>query len=553
MSNPAAGLDGVRGHLGARRRIYGSTLLVGVLVLVNLQIRENFPFSHFPMFARPGPHPVDYYFLTDGQGAPLATRHVAGITTPAIKKILAHAVAAERRERGTTATGVSDESLQRAAAAVLVKLRADALHMQRPLTPWPAEVQLRQGLIETTPLGFRESFRTVATLLAPDRRSSPPPNALDDRPRDATTPEATGTVGVFARCYLGALAALIALLLGWGHLPNWAREWLACGTGAIAVGRLEAFCLRAGLAFVLWQALQVSVDFDSLPYPQGLARLEWLRPALIWLGHPENWRLVLQAAMPLLFWYVCGWAQFIPLTILTLAHILLRTLFASQGMTHHGHQLLSLVFCAQTVVAWAIVAARVRGTTRPALRPGNHTVIWHAVVVVIAAAYVTGAAQKLIASEGRWLLTSHHLSAQIVKTTRQSYYDGLDPQYLIGTAAALPAPMDQADPSNDRYRHPIPVAAQWVRSHPHLARVLFAFGFCVEVLALLAVRSRQLATLCGLALISFHGLVLWLMRLSFPLNVETVWVVLVNVPGWLIWWHVAQRGHPRAASTRRMR
>ncbi len=521
---------------GLLRRLGGLTFAVFALAAINLAIGEHYPFSNFPMFGNPSPGAVDYYFLTDAQGNPMATRATAGVTAPAIKKMIARGVAEERKKAESTRSAKSGgEEVQRAARVVLDKLHRDASRSPLPLDRWPPGVKLFQGLIEPTPQGFRESFRLVAALPGTEAETttSPPRVGRED---DDPNRETRHTLQVFFRAHLVLMAALVALLVGWPSLPVETRRWLSVGADGGGVGRLEAFCLRLALAFVFWQALQVRVHFDTLPHPQGLATMEWLHPVFAWLGNAEHWNLVKVAASALLVWYVCGWAQFLPLTVLTLLHILQRTLFASQGATHHGHQLLTLVFCAQTVMAWALVCCRMAGLRRWWTRPGSHTAIWQGVLVVVASVYVTSAGFKLVASQGRWLFHSHHLSAQIVKTHRQNYYNDLDPQFLVGGPSLPPS---QADSANDRYRLPIPVQAEWIRRNPSPARVFFGLGLLLEALAFMAAFNRGLASAFGVALVLFHLLVLELMRLDFPLNVATVWVVLVNPAGWLVLWRGA--------------
>lgn len=520
------------------RRLGVVTVAVFTLAAINLAIGEHYPFSNFPMFGNPSAGAVDYYFLTDGEGYPLAARATAGVTAPAIKKMIARGISRERERGGSENSAKSrGGELPRAARAVLDKLHRDALQSPRRLAPWPPGVQVKQGLIESTPQGFRESFRSVAAL--PGTKTDPAPSPLRVVRADEDAGRGTRHVlELFSLVHLGLLAALLTLLAGWTRLPVETRRWLSVGADSGGVGRLEAFCLRLALAFVFWQALQARVFLDTLPHPQGLATIEWLHPVFAWLGNADHWNLVKFVVPALLAWYVCGWAQFLPLTVLTLIHILQRTLFASQGATHHGHQLLTQVFFAQAVVAWTLVCCRWTGLHRWWTVPGSHTAIWRAVLVVVASAYVTAAGYKLIASRGRWLFRSHHLSAQVVKTYRQNYYNDLDPQFLVGGPSLPPS---RADPANDRYRHPIPVQAEWIRRYPSPARVFFGFGLLLEAFAFLAAFNRGLAFVFGVALVLFHLLVLALMRLDFPLNVATVWVVLVNPAGWLVLWRVRRR------------
>lgn len=58
------------------------------LVVFGEVIRENYPFSNFPMYGEQNPQ-TDYYFLTDPSGQPLPTAKVTKLTSTKIKKMIA--------------------------------------------------------------------------------------------------------------------------------------------------------------------------------------------------------------------------------------------------------------------------------------------------------------------------------------------------------------------------------------------------------------------------------------------------------------------------------
>ena len=523
-------------HLRTHWRWFTAALLaVAGLTALSLKLEENFPFSHFPMYGNPQPGDVDYYFLTDASGEPLSTNDYAGITAPQIKKRINKILKEEIKASGRKSKKIDllSPELDAAALSVLIKMREDAsdASSRKLCIAWPAGVQLKQGLIVTTPQGFRESFRTVATL--PD--AGPPTLGVH-----VVSPPADGNrimlamIGNYLMQYGVIVLIVLLILLAWKKLPPRLQEWLQANPGMFAIGRLEAWAWRAGLALIFWQVLQMNVNFDSLPHPQGLAHWEWWRPAILWLGIPENWNTVQLWSVPLLIWYVFGWANFLPLTALTLVHILQRTLYASQGAPHHGHQLVSLVFCAQVVVAWGCFFWKCfRKRDRQKACPYPASVHWTAMLVVVATAYVITAFSKWEESNGKWLQNAQYFSNQIVKTHRQNYYNDLNPQYLVGSP---PVAAPEPDPANDRYRHPIPDQAHWMLTHSMLSRIFFGMGFLMEFSAFLLVFHRGIAALYGVAIIAFHLLVLWLMELTFPQNIEVVLVLCLNVPGWLIWW-----------------
>jgi hypothetical protein len=197
--------------------------------------------------------------------------------------------------------------------------------------------------------------------------------------------------------------------------------------------------------------------------------------------------------------------------------------------------LLSFVFLAQTVMAWVLLFPRLRKSPRPWAQRGNETLVWIAMAVVIGAAYVITAIEKWNESDGKWLQNAHYFSNQIVKTHRQNYYNDLNPVFLEGVP---PVAQETPDPENDRYRLPIPVQAHWMLMHPLLSRAFFSLGFLMEITAFLMIFNRGWAALFGVAILAFHLLVLWLMKLAFPQNIEIIFVLLLNIPGWVIWWRL---------------
>lgn len=553
------------------RRCRGRFLLafayMGVLVGLCLNLGENYPFSPFPMYGNPKPEDVDYFFLTDAGGNPLSTQDYAGMTAPQIKKRINSSIEALRDSLGgdKKAEATLSEALREillqlrekkfpepksshpkkidpallaaVAKAELAKMREDAAKKTPALIQWPAGVKLKMGLIETTEQGFREQFRTVTEL-----SDAGPPTTGEHvvRPPGSAATGMLDTMRSFGLQHawlLGGLAVCLAALRLFP--PGW-RQFALGGSDRWNTGRLEGLCLRAGLAYVMWQSLQVRVEYSSLPKPAGLAwfDLQWLRDAVLWFGTPEHWNSMQSWLLPMLVWYVLGWGAVVPLTVVTFTQIFARSLYASQGAPHHGHQIIGLVFAAQMLVAWAVLAGRLWRWIRkspappaPWLRWGNWSSSWLFAAATIAAAYFITVVTKLDESNGRWIKNAHYFSNQIVKTHRQNFYNDLNPEYLKGVPAVA---QESPDPDNDRYRHNIPQQADWMLKHPLQAKVFFTLGFIMEATSLFLILSRSLALLYGVLIIAFHLLVLWLMQLTFPLNVETVLVVCVNLPGWLI-------------------
>lgn len=58
-----------------------------VFCALSLWLRENYPFSHFPMYGNPTPV-SQYYHLADGDGKPLPIATLTGKTAPKLGKML---------------------------------------------------------------------------------------------------------------------------------------------------------------------------------------------------------------------------------------------------------------------------------------------------------------------------------------------------------------------------------------------------------------------------------------------------------------------------------
>ena len=518
-----------------RMRLAIGLAFTGLLTIACIRLQEQFPFSHFPMYGNPRPKPVDYFFLTDGTGTPLSTLDYAGISSPQIKKRLSTLLKKEDgdlldQDLGPTA------GTREAAQKVLEQIRRDAAASGHArLLTWPAGVQLKMGLIHTRKDGFNESFFTVASL--PD--AGPP---MKGNPEAAEKELGDSAVGFYLSLwkllsqYTAVLGLALLIVMLRHRMPSPWRTFLLAGTDGQRNGRLEGFCIRAGLAIVLWHCLQNRVGFESLPHPAGLA--VWFPDAVLWFGQAGHWDLMLQFAAGLLVWYVAGWGIVVPVTALTVLHCLGRSLYASQGAPHHGQNLTALLFLAQTIAAWTQLLGRatclLRKRTCPDwLRPGTWTAHWLLMAATIAAGYVITFATKWEKSDGNWIKNAPYFANQIVKTHRQNFYNDLNPRYLDGTA---PKPLDKPDPDNDRYRHPITANAAFMMEHPRFAKTFFSLGLLLEATAFLLIFRRSWAALYGFGIISFHLLVLHLMELAFVENLLVVGIALLNLPGWLIWW-----------------
>jgi hypothetical protein len=320
-----------------------------------------------------------------------------------------------------------------------------------------------------------------------------------------------------------------APILRWGQRL---RHGFVDGFVPQPIHRWEWFFMRLLLAVLVVSSLQTTKPFllESQPVPVGLARVVDLTflsdpgpvdlsglkvvslpfGVRVKLNGPGWYSTVTVLALGLGILYVVGRGLWLVLPMFTLVHTMPWTLSNSQGFDHHGFQLVSMVLVFQTGVTWWWQIKRWRGRPMPAL-PMRSFLAYYSTGMV-AFSYTVSAVTKLINTKGLWLLQSHHFCADIIKGHRQAQYD--DPT---------------GGPITD------PEIAIWLAQHPWLTRAMFGGGFFLELFAFLALHSRPWSLLVGLAIISFHRSVWWLMRLEFQMHELLIWIFLVNVPFWL-WW-----------------
>ncbi len=131
---------------------------------------------------------------------------------------------------------------------------------------------------------------------------------------------------------------------------------------------------------------------------------------------------------------------------------------------------------------------------------------------MIAGSYLVSVCSKMVKSGGEWIMNSHYVALDFVKTTRQAYYTALDP--------AL-----QYDPPGVR----LLLENEW------LARAFFSGGLLLETVLIFAIGTRKLALIFGILLILMHRTIMELMTLTFHTNEAAVALFFVNVPFLLAW------------------
>lgn len=148
------------------------------------------------------------------------------------------------------------------------------------------------------------------------------------------------------------------------------------------------------------------------------------------------------------------------------------------------------------------------------LEPSLETRAWQLMAgqTAIAGAYLTSVITKMLKSDGAWLMNSHYVALDFVKTTRQSYYSKLDPAFQID-----------------------PPGVSFLLDNPWLARGFFGAGVVLETILILAVGTRSLAVFFGVSLFMMHRTILKLMTLTFYTNEMVAALFFINIPFLIVW------------------
>jgi hypothetical protein len=124
-----------------------------VYLVLSQALRENYPFSHYPMYSQPSSRPLHFPFLADGSGNPLPVAWHTGMTPSQVGKL--HGTRKKKH----------DDDEKAAAADVLAVLRTqNALRKGREL---PVRIQLIDTAVGFEHGGFTESNRVLAENQAP--------------------------------------------------------------------------------------------------------------------------------------------------------------------------------------------------------------------------------------------------------------------------------------------------------------------------------------------------------------------------------------------------
>jgi len=203
---------------------------------------------------------------------------------------------------------------------------------------------------------------------------------------------------------------------------------------------------------------------------------------------------------------------------LFLIHALVGGVFSSPRGDHHATQVVGLVLMGQ--FAWYVWERfRPQRLKREGLDPASGAVFWSQ--QMICAGYVISAVSKWVNSGGglipgaKWVAQLPNIAVQFEKNRLQAYYDTLTDPAATGVNEWM---------------------TRRVIETPALAIAFVALGFYVELLAFLALFNRKAALLMGLALMSLHGLIFFIMHLPFYYFEAVDLLFLVNLPFWIAVW-----------------
>jgi hypothetical protein len=124
-----------------------------VYLVLSQALRENYPFSHYPMYSQPSSRPLKFQYLADGSGKPLPVSWHTGVTPSQVGKL--HGTRNKKH----------DDDAAAAAMDVLAFLRTQ--NAKRKGRELPARIQLIETSIGFDHGGFAESNRVLAENQAP--------------------------------------------------------------------------------------------------------------------------------------------------------------------------------------------------------------------------------------------------------------------------------------------------------------------------------------------------------------------------------------------------
>ena len=119
-----------------------------LLTLGCLVIKEQYPFSNFPMYSSFG-ESTYYVHLADTAGKPLPTQSTLGVSTPTLKKVYQTELRKEQRRLQLKSGKLGLEEKRVVGERLLGRLKAaPAARRKGPLRLYEVNISLRNGRIE---------------------------------------------------------------------------------------------------------------------------------------------------------------------------------------------------------------------------------------------------------------------------------------------------------------------------------------------------------------------------------------------------------------------
>lgn len=303
------------------------------------------------------------------------------------------------------------------------------------------------------------------------------------------------------------------------------------------VSLLEAFLLRAGLAYAVWTLFPLQT-FPTEPYPNGLARL---LPGdnFTWLNDPSTLAVCRWLMAGALVLYVTHRFAFIAYPIICCLLIASGTLANSQSVevTHHS-QVITMVMLAQAVWYFTDIWQR-RGKPRDHGQSQRwHQLAFYFSIQVFMAGYMVSVVSKMVYSEGEWISRSAYIPVQLEKNILMDHYNVANMPEAMKPAGAEQSWFDQLD---------IPRKTQDLFiAQPNTARLAMTTGMLLEAFCFLALAGRRTALVYGLLLMFFHLIIAWTMNLTFKYHLSLLALYFVGIPYWITRLVPASRRNPGA-------
>jgi hypothetical protein len=115
---------------------------VVLFIVASSIIRENYPFSHFPMYAKPSPKPLSYAYLADGGGEPLSLLHYTGLTPSRLSKLFG-----KRKAKYEKQGGLNQQEIDHGSGLEVLEYVRE-MNAKRPTRPLPDAIQLIKVVID---------------------------------------------------------------------------------------------------------------------------------------------------------------------------------------------------------------------------------------------------------------------------------------------------------------------------------------------------------------------------------------------------------------------